>query len=139
MRILIAEDDPKLLKSLVHIFELNHYSVDGLDNGTDAFDYACSGEYDGLKGNVTNTFTESIYSITDDQAVEYAKRVVNGNTRGWADNYRYKVYTTSNGRGVVFIDGSLNRSFRNDAVNDNCRMCFAWLFSACAYTDLLAF
>ena len=48
MRILIAEDDPKLLKSLVHIFELNNYSVDGLDNGTDAFDYACSGEYDGL-------------------------------------------------------------------------------------------
>ena len=48
MRILIAEDDSKLLKSLVHIFELNHYSVDGLDNGTDAFDYACSGEYDGL-------------------------------------------------------------------------------------------
>ena len=48
MRILIAEDDPKLLKSLVHIFELNHYAVDGLDNGADAFDYACSGEYDGL-------------------------------------------------------------------------------------------
>ena len=48
MRILIAEDDPKLLKSLVHIFELNHYSVDGVDNGIDAFDYASSGEYDGL-------------------------------------------------------------------------------------------
>ena len=48
MRILVAEDDPKLLKSLVHIFELNHYAVDGLDNGADAFDYACSGEYDGL-------------------------------------------------------------------------------------------
>lgn len=48
MRILIAEDDPKLLKSLVHIFELNHYSVDGVDNGTDAFDFAMSGEYDGL-------------------------------------------------------------------------------------------
>ena len=48
MRILIAEDDPKLLKSLVHIFELNHYAVDGLYNGADAFDYACSGEYDGL-------------------------------------------------------------------------------------------
>ena len=30
MRILIAEDDPKLLKSLVHIFELNHYAVDGV-------------------------------------------------------------------------------------------------------------
>ena len=48
MRILIAEDDPKLLKSLVHIFELNHYSVDGVDNGEDAFDFASSGEYDGF-------------------------------------------------------------------------------------------
>ena len=48
MRILIAEDDPKLLKSLVHIFELNHYATDGVDNGNDAFDYASSGEYDGL-------------------------------------------------------------------------------------------
>ena len=48
MRILIAEDDPKLLKSLVHIFELNHYAVDGVDNGTDAFEYAVSDEYDGL-------------------------------------------------------------------------------------------
>ena len=48
MRILIAEDDPKLLKSLVHIFELNRYSVDGVDNGIDAFDFACSDEYDGL-------------------------------------------------------------------------------------------
>ena len=48
MRILIAEDDPKLLKSLVHIFELNHYAVDGVDNGVDAFDFASSDEYDGL-------------------------------------------------------------------------------------------
>ena len=48
MRILIAEDDPKLLKSLVHIFQLNHYAVDGVDNGIDAFDFASSGEYDGL-------------------------------------------------------------------------------------------
>ena len=48
MRILIAEDDPKLLKSLVHIFELNHYAADGIDNGIDAYDYASSNEYDGL-------------------------------------------------------------------------------------------
>lgn len=33
MRILIAEDDTRLLKSLVHIFEMNHYAVDGVDNG----------------------------------------------------------------------------------------------------------
>lgn len=48
MRILIAEDDPKLLKSLVHIFQLNHYVVDGVDNGHDALDYAATGEYDAL-------------------------------------------------------------------------------------------
>ena len=48
MRILIAEDDTRLLKSLVHIFELNHYAVDGVDNGIDAFDFASSDEYDGL-------------------------------------------------------------------------------------------
>lgn len=48
MRLLIAEDDPKLLKSLVHIFETNHYIVDGVSHGGVAFDYASSGEYDGL-------------------------------------------------------------------------------------------
>lgn len=48
MRILIAEDDPKLLKSLVHIFQMNHYVVDGVNNGNDALDYASSDEYDGL-------------------------------------------------------------------------------------------
>ena len=48
MRLLIAEDDPKLLKSLVHIFETNHYVADGVSDGDSAFDYASSGEYDGL-------------------------------------------------------------------------------------------
>lgn len=48
MRILIAEDDPKLRKSLVHIFEHNHYVVDGVDNGMDAFEFASTGAYDGL-------------------------------------------------------------------------------------------
>ena len=48
MRILIAEDDPKLRKSLVHIFSHNHYAVDSVDNGMEAYEYASSGEYDGL-------------------------------------------------------------------------------------------
>ena len=48
MRLLVAEDDPKLCKSLVHIFETNHYMVDGVNDGNLAFDYASSGEYDGL-------------------------------------------------------------------------------------------
>lgn len=48
MRLLIAEDDPRLLKTLVHFFEINHYLVDGVADGADALEYAMSGEYDGL-------------------------------------------------------------------------------------------
>ena len=48
MRILIAEDDPKLRKSLVHIFEHNYYAVDSVDNGMDAFEFASTDVYDGL-------------------------------------------------------------------------------------------
>lgn len=48
MRLLIAEDDPRLLKTLIHIFENNKFSVDGVDNGEDALNYALSEEYDGL-------------------------------------------------------------------------------------------
>ena len=48
MRLLIAEDNPKLLKSLIHIFESNKFSVDGVSNGEDALAYAESKEYDGM-------------------------------------------------------------------------------------------
>ncbi len=48
MRLLIAEDDVKLLKSLKHIFENNKYMVDAVSNGIDAYDYAETGEYDGI-------------------------------------------------------------------------------------------
>ena len=48
MKLLVAEDDPKLLKSLVHILEHNRVSVDGVSNGEDALEYGQTGEYDGL-------------------------------------------------------------------------------------------
>lgn len=48
MRLLLAEDDPKLLKSLTHIFEANRFVTDGVSNGEDALSYALSREYDGL-------------------------------------------------------------------------------------------
>ncbi len=48
MRILVAEDDARLLKALVHILQLNKFSADGVDNGIDALEYASSGEYDAL-------------------------------------------------------------------------------------------
>ena len=44
-------------------------------------------------------------------AVEYAKKVIkNSDERGWLSNYRYKVFSLESGTGVVFIDGSMNRS-----------------------------
>ncbi len=48
MRLLIAEDDTKLLKSLKHIFESNKYMVDAVSNGIDALAFAETDEYDGI-------------------------------------------------------------------------------------------
>ena len=46
MRILLAEDERPLAKALVKIFEKNHYSVDAVYDGEDAFLYLESGNYD---------------------------------------------------------------------------------------------
>lgn len=48
MKLLIAEDDTRLLKSLLHIFTINKFSADGVSTGTEALEYALTGEYDGL-------------------------------------------------------------------------------------------
>lgn len=48
MKLLIAEDDARLLKSLLHIFTVNKFSADGVSTGTEALEYALTGEYDGL-------------------------------------------------------------------------------------------
>lgn len=48
MRLLVAEDDPRLLKTLLHIFQSNNFGADGVSNGRDALLYARSTEYDGL-------------------------------------------------------------------------------------------
>ena len=62
-------------------------------------------------GNVTQTFTESIYAIDDETAIAYAEKVMTDkDKRGWISNYRYKVFSTENGYGVVFVDGSMSRS-----------------------------
>lgn len=48
MKLLIAEDDARLLKSLLHVFTINKFSADGVSTGTEALEYALTGEYDGL-------------------------------------------------------------------------------------------
>ena len=62
-------------------------------------------------GDVARTIMESIYAITEEQAIEYAEEILDGDKeRGWISNYRYKVFSTRFGTGVVFVDGSMNRS-----------------------------
>jgi signal transduction histidine kinase len=62
-------------------------------------------------GNVRKTFMESIFSIPEGKAIEYAQMAINENSeRGWIYNYRYKVFSTGNGYGVVLVDGSMSRS-----------------------------
>ena len=62
-------------------------------------------------GEVSRTNTESIYAIDENMAIEYAEKAVDdGDERGWISNYRYKVFFTEIGYGVVFVDGSMNRT-----------------------------
>ena len=48
MRLLIAEDEADLAEALAVFFEKNQFSVDTVNNGFDAYEYASSGEYDAV-------------------------------------------------------------------------------------------
>lgn len=48
MRLLIAEDDTDIARALTALFEHNNYTVDSVSNGSDAYDYCTSGNYDGI-------------------------------------------------------------------------------------------
>lgn len=62
-------------------------------------------------GNVSETFMESIFSIPEGKAIEYAKEAIAEKAdRGWIYNYRYKVFFSEKGWGVVLVDGSMSRS-----------------------------
>ena len=62
-------------------------------------------------GKVIRANTDAIYAIDEAQAIEYANQATkNRRERGWLGIYRYKVFSTEYGTGVVFIDGSANRA-----------------------------
>ena len=48
MRLLIAEDELDLAEALTVFFEKNHFSVDAVHNGFDAYEYAVTGDYDAI-------------------------------------------------------------------------------------------
>ena len=48
MKILFAEDEPALSEAVVDYLTYHKYIVDAVYDGADAYDYAMSGEYDGI-------------------------------------------------------------------------------------------
>ena len=48
MRLLLADDERELSRALEAVLKHNNYSVDVVNNGADAMDYALSENYDGL-------------------------------------------------------------------------------------------
>ncbi|MBQ8825755.1 MAG: response regulator transcription factor [Oscillospiraceae bacterium] len=64
MRLLIAEDDIKLLKSLIYILQKDNYIVDGVSDGETAYDYASSGNYDGFIFDIMMPEADGIEVLT---------------------------------------------------------------------------
>lgn len=60
MRLLLAEDELSLSKALVHILEKNHYTVDPVYNGQDAYDYLINGNYDAVILDVMMPYIDGI-------------------------------------------------------------------------------
>ena len=48
MRLLIAEDEPDLAEALKVFFEKNQFSVDAVNDGISAYEYAVNAEYDAI-------------------------------------------------------------------------------------------
>ena len=48
MKLLIAEDELDLAEALTVFFEKNHFTVDAVHNGCDAYEYAVTGAYDAV-------------------------------------------------------------------------------------------
>ena len=62
-------------------------------------------------GEIIGANLESVSSVTESDAYEYAeKALAKGTERGWQGNYRFKVFDSSGRTGIVFVDGSTNRS-----------------------------
>ena len=53
---------------------------------------------------------DSIFSISESQAQEYAKAVLDtGKEKGWVSGYRYKVFQSKGVTGIVFVNGEMPR------------------------------
>lgn len=106
MRILLAEDDPRLLKALKHILESKQFLVDGVSDGEEALEYAMTNNYDGIILDIMMPKMDGIevlkmlrnHSITTPVMFLTAKTEVYQRVEGLdagADDYLAKPFSTS--------------------------------------------
>ncbi len=61
-------------------------------------------------GAIVGENIDSISSVTQEQAHTYAKKALNsGKERGWCAHFRYKIFDTDRGQGIVFVDSSTSQ------------------------------
>ncbi len=62
-------------------------------------------------GTIAKTKLEFVSTVSEENARQYAQNALAQNKeRGWQENFRYKVFSNPRGRGIVFVDGSMNRA-----------------------------
>lgn len=64
----------------------------------------------GKDDHIVRVNVESIFSITEEQSQEYVNYVLEKKReRGWAFDYRFRIFQSGNGRAIVFVNGEMNR------------------------------
>ncbi|MDO4272609.1 MAG: HAMP domain-containing sensor histidine kinase [Eubacteriales bacterium] len=70
-----------------------------------------------IDGNYIRSDLNAISSVTENTAEDYAETIITkSKTRGWVDQFRYKIFETDNEKGIVFVDGSMDRSMAKGLV-----------------------
>lgn len=81
------------------------------------------------EGNVLSVSTENISSVTEEEAKQYAEKVLaKQREKGWLSSFRYKIEETESGKTVTFVDGSMNLSMTASTVFTVCAVLFASFF-----------
>ena len=63
---------------------------------------------------ITQFNTDFIFSVDKEQIREYTEKALNEHQeRGWVEGYRYKVFSHSAGKAVVFVNGEMNSAVSN--------------------------
>lgn len=65
--------------------------------------------------DVIRVDTRAVASVSDAEAEGYAASALQkGEVRGWAGRYRYLLFPSGDGTGIVFVDGTTQRTVKND-------------------------